>query len=446
MTMGNDLRRAVRGRVLVAGDEGFEQAGRPWNLMVEQPVLAVVEAEDADDVAALVRHARLAGLTVSAQPNGHGATGDTEGVILLRTGRLGGVEVRPQARTARVGAGVKWGEALAASSPYGLTGLAGSSPAPSVVGYTLGGGLSWFGRRHGLAANSVRAFEVVDAEGDRTRVSADSDAELFWALRGGGGDFALVTAMEFDLHPAPLLYGGRMLWPADRAPEVLAAFREVTAEAPEELSLWFTLLDFPPLPFLPDLLRGRSLVAMDVTFLGEAGEGQALMRRFDKIDGLVADTRRPMPVAELGDICAEPTDPSPALGHAELLTDLDDTVASTLSGPIAPLLSLQIRHLGGALARPVPGGGACGHLAEPYVLYMLGMTPVPELAAGVDARQKEIARTLVPYTSGHKPYTFLGLGERAAAVFPGDVLARLRDIKRARDPRGVFRSNYPVLG
>ncbi|GAA3423035.1 hypothetical protein GCM10018953_02180 [Streptosporangium nondiastaticum] len=315
MTFGDDLRRTVRGRVLVAGDEGFEQARKAWNLSVDQRVRAVVEAEDADDVAALAAHAHRVGLSVAAQPSGHGASGDTDGVILLRTRRLGGVEVRPERRTARVGAGVAWGEVLSATSPYGLTGLAGSSPAPNVVGYTLGGGLSWFSRRYGFAADSVRAFEVVDVEGRRGTVTADSDAELFWALRGGGGDFALVTAIEFDLHPAPALYGGRVMWPVERAPEVLAAFREITEDAPEELTVWFQLLNLPPLPELPEFLRGRSVVTVDTTFLGEEGEARALLRRLDKIDGSIMDSRGMLPVAELGGICAEPTAPSYSLAR-----------------------------------------------------------------------------------------------------------------------------------
>ncbi|MGW0072778.1 FAD-binding oxidoreductase [Streptosporangium sandarakinum] len=446
MTFGDDLRCTVRGRVLVAGDEGFEQARKAWNLSVDQRVRAVVEAEDADDVAALAAHAHRVGLSVAAQPSGHGASGDTDGVILLRTRRLGGVEVRPERRTARVGAGVAWGEVLSATSPYGLTGLAGSSPAPNVVGYTLGGGLSWFSRRYGFAADSVRAFEVVDVEGRRGTVTADSDAELFWALRGGGGDFALVTAIEFDLHPAPALYGGRVMWPVERAPEVLAAFREITEDAPEELTVWFQLLNLPPLPELPEFLRGRSVVTVDTTFLGEEGEARALLRRLDKIDGSIMDSRGMLPVAELGGICAEPTAPSYSLARGELLTALDDAVAGALlAEPTAPLAVVQLRHLGGALARPAEGGGACGHLAEPYTLGLIGVVPAPELVPAVADRQEAIVARLARYVSGRKPFTYLGKGERAAAAFPDDALARLRDVKRARDPRGVFRSNHPVL-
>uniref|UniRef100_UPI0013C36320 FAD-binding oxidoreductase n=1 Tax=Allorhizocola rhizosphaerae TaxID=1872709 RepID=UPI0013C36320 len=228
----SELSKVVRGRVTLPGDAEFAEASQPWNLAVDQRgVLAVVEAADRDDVAALVRYARTAGVPIAPQATGHGASGSAIGAILLRTNQLGGVEIDAAARTARVGAGVKWGEVLAAASPHGLTGLAGSSPVVGVVGFTLGGGLSWFSRKFGLAADSVRAFEVVDAEGAFARVTAESDQELFWALRGGGGDYAIVTALEFDLHPAPSLYGGRVLWPVDRAAAVLDVYREVTASA-----------------------------------------------------------------------------------------------------------------------------------------------------------------------------------------------------------------------
>ncbi|MBB5790767.1 FAD-binding oxidoreductase [Jiangella mangrovi] len=445
MNVGDDLRRTIRGRVLASGDDGFDAARRPWNLAVEQPVRAVVEAADADDVAATVRFARRAGLSVAAQPSGHGATGDVDGVILLRTGALNGVQVRPSERLACAGAGASWGAVLTGASPHGLTGLAGSTPATTVAGFSLGGGLSWFGRRFGFAANSVRSFDIVDSDGERATVTADSDADLFWALRGGGGDYALVTAIEFGLHPAPELYGGRMMWPAERAREVLAAYRQIAADAPDELTVWFDLLEFPDLPFLPDLLRGRSLVAVDSTYLGPAAEAEELLRPLDKIGGTDLDNRRSMPVADLGSICAEPTDPSPGTSRAELLLELDDTVAATLlDRPITPLLSVQLRRLGGALARPASDGGACGQLAEPYLLYTFGVPATPQIAAEVRRRQTEIAEALLPYTSGRKPFTFLAGGDRAGAAFPTDDLGRLRAIKQARDPHGVFRSNFPV--
>lgn len=344
----SDLRRVVRGGVLLPGEAGFDQGAKAWKLTVDQPVAAVVEAADADDVAALVRYARGAGLTVSAQAGGHGASGDVDGAILLRTTRLDNLEVHPERRVARAGAGVTWGQVQTLAAAHGLTGLTGGATTVSVTGYTLGGGLSWFGRKYGVAADSVRSVDVVDADGDQSTVSAESDPELFWALRGGGGDFALVTAVEFDLYPAPALYGGRMLWPAQRAPEVLAAFQELTAQAPRELTLWAGLLGFPGSP---------PTVAVDAAYLGETEEGQALLRRLDTIGDLISDSRGALKATELGDISGEPVDPVPVLLRAELLTGLDDrAVEILLSTPIDPLVNVQIRQLGGALGEPAPGG------------------------------------------------------------------------------------------
>lgn len=432
-----DLRAAVRGPVLLPGDDGFEQAATPWNVSVHQPVAAVVEAEDAADVAALVRYAAGTGLTVTAQAGGHGASGDAEGVILLRTGRLRELRVRGAERVAKVGAGVKWGELLAETGPLGLTGLAGSSPIVSVTGYTLGGGLSWFSRRYGFAADSVRSFDVVRADGEQATVSASSDPDLFWALRGGGGDFALVTAVEFDLHPAPALFGGRMIWPGHRTREVFEAFREITAEAPDELAVWFNRFQFPQAP---------PMVGLDVAFLGEEGDARTLLAKLDTIDDVIADKRGPVAVADLGSIADEPTDPSAGRSRAELLTGLDDQAAKVLlDTPLEPVLALQLRHLGGALAAARPDAGPSGPVTEPYLLYLLGLAVTPELSAAVGERQERFAAELGGLVSGRKPYTMLGRGERAAAAFTESDLARLREVKRVRDPRGVLRANFPVL-
>jgi FAD/FMN-containing dehydrogenase len=448
--LGRDLRRTVRGPVLIPGEEGFEQARQSWDRSVDQRVRAVVEAEDAADAAAVVGYTRLAGLSVATQASGHGATGALSDSILLRTRRMREVEIRPEQRLARVEAGAAWGEVLAPASKHGLTALAGSSPVVTTTGFTLGGGLSWFGRRYGLAANSVRAFDTIDACGAHARITAESDPELFWALRGGGGDFALVTAMELELYPAPQLYGGRIIWPAARATEVLAAFQEITAQAPDELSVWFSLMQFPPFPELPEPLRGLSAVVIDTAFLGGAGEGRALLSRFDGIAGQILDTRAPLTVAELGTICNEPTEPMPVLYRGELLNRLDEAagpvLAAAAQGSVAPLAFLQVRHLGGAFARPAEGGGACGHFAEAYLVGMLGVPDSPGTAGAIKERQASLVRALTPYTSGRKPFNFLGHEETSSVAFPGGTLARLRDIKRSRDPEGVFRSNYPVFG
>ncbi|MGW4718633.1 FAD-binding oxidoreductase [Nocardia sp. NPDC004260] len=433
----DELRATLPGRVLVAGDEGFETAARPWTTTVAQPVAAVVRAGDAGDVAAVVRYAGRVGVPVVTQPTGHGASGGVPEAILLRTGYLDGIEIDPRRRVARVGAGVPWGRVQAAAAGHGLTGLAGSNPVVGVTGYTLGGGMSWFGRKHGWAADAVRAFEIVDAEGAARRVTAEDDPDLFWALRGGGGDFAVVTALEFDLFPAPELFGGRMLWPQTRIREVFDAFQEITAAAPDELSVWFQRLQIPDAP---------PMVGVDAVYLGDPDRGRTLLTALDAIGDPILDKRGVFGAADIGAVTAEPTDPSPSLSRAEQLTDLGDAVVKTLiEEPVAPLANVQIRHLGGALAEARPGGGARGPIAEPYLLYCLGLG-LPHLRDAVEARRTAIVDAVSGQISGHKPYTFLTPGETADAAFDPPTLNRLREIKRARDPHGVIRANYPVLG
>lgn len=432
MSNVQNLTSAVRGRVWLPGEPGFDDARRPWNRAVEQSVAAVVEAADADDVAALVRHASAAGLGVTTQPNGHGATGDTDGTLLLRTGRLDALDIDPVARRARIGAGVPSGRLQAAAAEHGLTGLPGSSPVVSVTGVALGGGLSWFGRAYGWVADSVTAYEIVDATGARRRVTAETEPDLFWALRGAGGDFAVVTFVEVALRPAPRLYGGRTLWTAEHAPAAVDAYRHITAKAPDELTVWLDLLHFP---------GADPMVAIDATYLGEEDKARELLAPLDRLPRPLADGRRVMSVAELGSITAEPTDPSPGLSHAELLTDLDDTAVETLLGePIAPLLGVQIRHLGGAFTQA--SDSPHGPLTEPHALYLFGIPTDPATAQSVVAKQRALAGALP--TSGRKPFTFLNPAETVADAFTPDVVTRLRGIKRRHDPHNVFRSNFPV--
>ena len=425
------LRHAVRGRVLLPGDPEFDDARRPWNLAVDQPATAVVEAADAADVAALVRYARATGMAISTQPSGHGATGRTEGTVLLRTGRLDDIRVDAPGRRAVVGAGVRSGALQAAVAPYGLTGLPGSSPVVTVAGVALGGGLSWFGRAHGWVADSVTAFDIVDADGSPRHVTEATDQDMFWALRGGGGDYAVVTALELALHEAPQLYGGRVLWDGEHAAAVLDVYRDLTRTAPDELTVWFDRLHFP---------GGPPLVALDATYLGDDSAARDLLAAVDRLlPPPLSDTRRPMSVAELGGITAEPTDPAPGRSRCELLTALDDdAIGALLAEPIAPLMSVQVRHLGGAFARP--SDSPHGPLAEPYAVYMFGVPSDPAAATAITAKQRALAGALP--ISGRKPVTFLNPSESLADALHPDALDRLRRIKAERDPVGMFRSNF----
>lgn len=336
-------------------------------------------------------------------------------------------------RTARIGAGVRSGDLQRAVAEHGLTALPGSSPVVSVAGVVAGGGLSWFGRALGWVANSVTAFDVVDADGHERTVDAATDPDLCWALRGGGGDYAIVTGLHLALHVAPSVVGGRVLWEGAHAARVAEAFRAITATAPRELTLWLTRMELP---------WTDPLVAIDMSFLGTEAGAREVMADLDHLPRPLADGRRPMSVADLGTITDEPTDPAPGRSWGELLTALDDAALAALFGEaIAPLSVVQVRHLGGALAEH--SDSPHGPLEEPYLVYLLGVAPDAARAAGIGAAQRELASRLP--TSGRKPLTFLAPGEHLGKALPAASIERLRTVKAQHDPRRVVRGNFSVL-
>lgn len=446
----SELTALLPGQVLAPGDPGWEEQSRGWILSVDQRPRAVLTVRDAEDVVAAVRWAGRHGAAISAQPVGHGATTALDQTVLIRTRPLGEITIDTERRVARVGAGVKWGELLAATSDLGLTGLVGSSPDPSVVGFCLGGGLSWFGRAYGLAAHSIVAVELVDATGELRRVTADSDPELFWALRGGGGDFGIVTAMELSLHPAPHVFGGRLLWPIEMAWPVLQAFRAVTSAAPDELTIWAHLFRFPPLPEVPEPLRGGAFVSIDLAYLGTAEQAIPLLEPFLALPACRLNTLGTVPLSELGSIAAEPVDPMPASEMSWLLRDLDEGAVDRLLDVVgarstAPLAVVQLRHLGGALARASEAEGPAGAVVEPYQLFCLGVPTGPEVATAIEACFTDVRAALAAHSTGRTMFTFLGADDDPSRAFTPGALDRLRELKRRTDPDGVIRSNRPVL-
>ena len=250
------LAASVSGDLTTVADPEYDRARTPWVVNVDQRPAAVLEVAHVADVVEAVRWAAAHDVPVSVQPGGHAPRTTLDGTLMLRTGALQGIEVDPVRRTARVGAGVKWGQLCDALDGTGLMALCGSNPDVTVVGLTLGGGVSWFTRKHGFTANSVVSLDVVDADGQLQHVTRSSDPDLFWALRGGGGDFAVVVRMEIALFEAPQMYGGQLLWPVEHAAAVLRAFRDLSLVAPRELSLWAHVMHFPPIPDVPEPCAG----------------------------------------------------------------------------------------------------------------------------------------------------------------------------------------------
>jgi FAD/FMN-containing dehydrogenase len=441
------LARLVRGSVTTARDPEWDLRRRGFNVTVEVEPYAIVEVTDVADVQACVRYAAEHGLAVTAQPSGHGVTTALTGAIVLRTAALQELTIDVDRRTARIGAGVKWQRVNEALTGTGLTGLPGSTGDVSVVGYSTGGGLSWFGRKYGFAAERILAIDLVTADGELVTATAAHEPDLFWALRGGGGDFGIITAVEIELVPLEQLYGGRMVWGGEHAEAVLTAVADFVPTTPDELSVWTWVMNLPDLEMVPPPLRGKRTMAIDVTHLGSAEEAEALLEPLlHRLPPPLLDTRGMIPLSALGDICAEPTTPVPVLENSMLLTRFEAEDARALldaldTGRPSALTMLEVRQLGGALAEERPGRGAMAPVREAYAVMMVAMTPVPELAVAAQAEMVTVRAALAAVDSGKQMPNF---GPLAEGNYSAETLARLAGVKRQVDPNGIIRSNRPV--
>ena len=319
------LASVLAGKLVIPEHAGFDEARRAFNLAIDQRPAAVVFPESPQDVAAAVLFAREFDLRVAAQGTGHnaGPLGSLEDAILLKTERMRGVSIDPARRTARVEAGTLWLEVVEAAAQHGLAALAGSSPNVGVVGYTLGGGISFLARKYGLAANHVRAVELVTADGRRVRADREHEPDLFWALRGGGGSFGVVTAIEFELFPITHAYAGILWYPIERGPEVLHAWRELThsEQLPDELTTIGRFLNLPPLPEIPEPVRGKSFAVVEVYHLGDPADADHLLAPLRAL-GPSNDTITTVPMTALHPIHMDPEQPVPYDGDGLLVDHL----------------------------------------------------------------------------------------------------------------------------
>jgi FAD/FMN-containing dehydrogenase len=441
------LRARLEGEVVVPGDDGWDEARQAWNLAVDQRPAAVALPTTAADVVAIVEFAREHGLRVAPQGTGHNAPalGSLEWTVLVKTSRMRGVTIDPDARIARAEAGVIWIEVVQAAAEHGLAALAGSSPDVGVVGYTLGGGLSWLARKHGIGANQVTAVEIVTADGRFIRADRDNEPDLFWAVRGGGGAFGVVTAIEFNLFPIEEVYAGILWFPVERAAEILNAWRAWTDALPDELTSVGRILQFPPIPEIPEPVRGKSFVVVEAIYLGDEEEGATLLEPLRAL-GPVMDTVATMPIAGLSHLHMDPEEPVPGVGDGGMLVDVDEELIDALVAQSvgSPLLSVEIRHLGGAVGRPHATHGAVAAFEAPFLTFAVGLTPTPESKEVVEEAVAWVRRALEPWEAEHTYMNFAESRRNAKTLFTEQAYHRLRRIKAAYDPTDVIRSNHPI--
>jgi hypothetical protein len=449
MATTTSLSDLMTGRVVVPGDAAWDAARQTFNLLVDQRPEAVAFPVDERDVVAAVNYARRQGLRIAPQSTGHnaGPLGSLEGTIVVHTSQLSEVSIDAAARRVRVGTGVKWEKVTPGLSELGLAGLHGSSPDVGIAGYSLGGGMGWLARKYGLQTNSVTAIELVTAEGHLVRTDPFHEPDLFWALRGGGGNLGVVTAIEFAVYPVAELYAGAMFFPIERASDVLHAWHEMLPSLPDELMSWATMLRFPDLPDVPEAVRGGEFTVVMAAFLGEEADGRALLRPVREL-GPAMDTFAMVPPIALGELAMDPPDPLPYLLAHHLLDDvspaaIDELVTAAGPGSGSPLNMVQLRHMGGALGRKAPGAGARATLPGSISLLSLGIAPDEPAVAAVEASLETVQGALRPWRVGEYP-NFVEDPVDASRFFDAETWARLREVKALYDPSDMFKGNHHV--
>jgi FAD/FMN-containing dehydrogenase len=447
---------SVSGPVLFPGDHGFADEASVFNTSVAHRPHVIVGATGVADVRAAVRFAGDHDLPVAVLNTGHGPSVPAAGnAVMITTRRMAGVQVDGVTRTARVEAGARWGQVVEEAAKAGLAPLAGSSPGVGVVGYTLGGGVGVaLARAFGYAADHVREIEVVAADGELRRVTAESDADLFFALRGGKGNFGVVTAMEFDLFPVTEVYAGALHFSGSDARTVLAAYEQFTAKAPDELTSSIVFLRAPDLPFVPEFMRGRLTASIRISFLGPATDGEELIAPLRAAAPVLADTVATIPHAQIASITNDPSEPAAAAEHFAVLDELspsavDAILDATGSDSGSPVTMVNLTHLGGALGRAPEVANAVGRRDAAFALFALTVVPPGQvgMSAGTD-KGLELVRRLTPPGGGRKHPGYLSPAdastESVRLAYDEPTYARLRAAKTAYDPHNMFRCNHNI--
>ena len=446
------LRAALDGLVLLPEDAGYEAARLPWNRAIAQRPAAVASPRNTSDVVRVVRAARDAHLKVAPQSTGHSAaplTGRLDDAILMRLSGLSGVSIDPDLRVARVDGGTPWRLVVQAAARHGLAALHGSGPAVAVAGYTLGGGLSWYARKHGLACNQLVAADIVLADGTLHRVDDDTEQDLFWALRGGGGSFGVVTALEFRLLPLREVYAGVLLWddPAVTG-EVCRTWARWTHNLAEEATTALRLLGRTRVPGDQHIFPGRQVVVIDGAILADDDTAADMIAPLRALQPTL-DTFSPTPAADIPRLHFDPELPSPFVSTDLLMDDFDEAAADAFAESAGPdsgsvLLSAEIRHLGGALGRPDPDGGALTRIPGGYIGNFFADASTEALREkGVADGARSVA-ALQPWSNGRRVLNFVEQASDPASVFDRDTLVRLRTIRERVDPSRVFLPNHDL--
>lgn len=447
------LARGLKGSVVRDGEAGYDEARTVWNGMIDRRPGLVVRAAAAGDVMAAVNFAREHGLLMSIRGGGHqiGGLAVADGALMLDLTAMNSVEVDPGMRTARVGPGARLADVDAATQAHGLAVPVGINSTTGIAGLTLGGGFGWITRKFGLTVDNLIAAEVVTADGSLRRASAEQNPELFWALRGGGGNFGVVTSFDFRLHPVgPEVVSGLLIHPMEAAPEILREFRRICAEAPDELTTWAVVRQAPPAPFIPEAWHGKGILVLATCHAGSLEEGETAVAALRALGEPIVDLVGPKPYAAW----QQALDPLLAPGARNYwkshdFVELSDGAIGVIldaAGRLPdPQTEIAIAHLGGAMARVAGDATPFPQRKAHFTMNVHTRWDDPARDMACIGWARALFDAAAPHSAGSVYVNFMPADEpdRLVAAYGGN-LGRLRQAKAMYDPENLFRCNHNI--
>jgi len=450
----SELEQALRGTLVRASDPAYDDVRAIWNGAHDRRPALIARCAGVADVIRALEFARSEELRVAVRAGGHSIPGysSVDGGMVIDLSPMQGIQVDPRRRTVRVQPGATWAALDHETQAFGLAVTGGLVSSTGVAGLTLGGGIGWLMRKHGLTCDNLIAADVVTADGRLVRTSQADNAELFWGLRGGGGNFGIVTSLEFRLHPVgPMITGGAVFYPGERAGELLRVYRDWIATAPDELTTLVNLLTCPPAPFLPEEWHGRPLVAVVGMYAGPHDEAERALRPLRELGAPVADLFGPMPYVAMQSLIDPLWGPgASSYMKAGFMRGLDDETIDTLvaqhASVTSPKTEMHVQHLGGAVARVAADATAFGERDAPLLVNIVAGTHTADGFDDAVAWAQETYGALTPALTGGAYVNFLSSEgeERVRAAYGAETYRRLVALKDEYDPDNVFRLNQNV--
>ncbi|MEU4559413.1 FAD-binding oxidoreductase [Actinoplanes sp. NPDC023936] len=447
-----ELTQGVRGQLLDAGSDGYDEARSIWNGAHDRKPALILRCAGVADVIRGVQFARSQNLSLAVRGGGHSLAGfsTNDDGLVLDCSPMKGIRVDPYTRRVVAQAGALWQDLDHETQAFGLAVTGGLVSTTGIAGFTLGGGIGWLVRRCGLTSDNLVGADVVTADGQLLHAGAGENPDLWWALRGGGGNFGVVTSFEYALHDVgPTVFAGAVFYPGEHAETILAGYRKACAGAPDRLTTVLNLTTAPPVPFLPESVHGKPVVAVLGMWSGPVTDGDQHTRAFREIGPPITDLFGPMPYVAMQSLI-DPLYPSGLHNYfrSAFLHDLDEPAISALLRAYAtvpnPLTELHVHHLGGAMSRVPAGSTAFATRDREFILNVVARTPAAEGFPGVVDWARATTGSVAADAATYVNFTGEASGDQVRASYPGDTYDRLVAVKQRYDPANLFRLNQNI--